>query len=141
MRYFSGTATYSASFDVPESYLAGNRRLYLDLGEVKNFAQVVVNGTEHPVLWKSPFRIDITNAARAGTNTLQIRVTNLLPNRMIGDQLLPEAQRITWASFDPFNPQSTPKVDKLPLRSGLLGPVIIRPAEILIPTSSAASRK
>ena len=71
------------------------------------------------ILWKEPFRVEITAAAQAGTNKLKIRVTNLWPNRLIGDQNLPEDQRITWASVQPY------KADSPLLPSGLMGPVRI----------------
>jgi (4-O-methyl)-D-glucuronate---lignin esterase len=74
------------------------------------------------VLWKPPFRVDVTAAVRSGTNRLEIEVTNLWPNRMIGDQKLPVEQRIAWATYNPF------KAGSPLLPSGLLGPVVIRAA-------------
>jgi hypothetical protein len=74
----------------------------LDLGEVKNIAQVKLNGVDLGVLWKPPFRVDLTSAAKAGTNQLEIEVTNLWPNRLIGDEQLPED--IEWAPFP--NPEA-----------------------------------
>ena len=62
----------------------------LDLGEVKNVAEVSVNGKSYPALWKPPFTIDVTDAAKGdGSLELQIKVTNLWPNRLIGDDSLP----------------------------------------------------
>lgn len=84
-----------------------------------------INGKSLGVLWKEPFRMDITEATKVGMNKLEIRVTNLWPNRMIGDQKLPENERITWASVQPY------KADSPLLPSGLLGPVRVLPAEIL----------
>lgn len=125
VKYFSGSATYEKEVEIPAEYLGSDRRLFLDLGAVKNLAEVTVNSKALGVLWKEPFRVDITEAAKAGANKLKIRVTNLWPNRMIGDQKLPENERITWASVQPYN------ADSPLLPSGLLGPVRIVPAEIL----------
>jgi hypothetical protein len=125
VKYFSGTATYEKEVEIPAAHLGAGRRLFLDLGAVKNLAEVSLNGKSLGVLWKEPFRVDITDAATAGKNKLKIRVTNLWPNRLIGDQKLPEAQRITWASVEPY------KADSALLPSGLLGPVRIITAQQL----------
>ena len=109
IKYFSGTATYKKSLIVGkfDSLIVGDCRIMLDLGEVKNFAEVKVNGKAYPVLWKPPFRVDITDAvfavngqdARCPSENgqddrnpsridLEIKVTNLWPNRLIGDETL-----------------------------------------------------
>ena len=98
---------------------------WLDLGEVQVMAQVNLNGDDLGVLWKPPFRVEVTGAVRAGRNTLEIRVANLWPNRMIGDAALPEAERFTWSSYEPFDKDSPL------LKSGLLGPVKLSTARIL----------
>ena len=88
IRYFSGTATYAKR--VPYAPKAGVRTI-LDLGTVKNFAEVKVNGKTFPVLWKPPYRVNITDAidSRSESLDLEIKVTNLWPNRLIGDDALP----------------------------------------------------
>ncbi len=87
IRYFSGTATYKkrVSF-TPKS----GARTVLDLGKVKNFAEVKVNGKSFPALWRPPYQVDITDAldAKAGAFSLEVKVTNLWPNRLIGDDVL-----------------------------------------------------
>jgi hypothetical protein len=90
IRYFSGTATYakSISASVVRSVLSSDR-VMLDLGVVKDFAEVKVNGRKYPVLWKEPFRLDVTDAVKGvGTIDLEIKVTNLWANRLIGDDRL-----------------------------------------------------
>jgi hypothetical protein len=125
VKYFSGTATYTKSFDVPAGAIAKDARLYLDLGDVKNLAEVTLNGKPIGILWKPPFRIDVTDSIRPGANQLEVKVTNLWPNRMIGDLSLPENQRVTWSAYQPF------KTDSPLLESGLLGPVKIVPAKVV----------
>ncbi len=90
IRYFSGTATYSRDFDLPADRLVPNRIHCLDLGQVKNLAEVVVNGEAAGILWKPPFRLDITRLLKPGKNHLEIKVTNLWLNRMVGDEQLPD---------------------------------------------------
>ena len=89
IKYFSGTATYTKSFQVPPALLGADRRLYLDLGDVEVIAQVKLNGQDLGVLWKPPFGLDVTNAVKPGANDLEVQVTNLWVNRLIGDEQLP----------------------------------------------------
>ena len=113
IKYFSGTAVYTRDFELEVKPSA----LLLDLGSVKNIAEVIVNGRSVRTLWKVPYKVDITEAVKPGANTLEVRVTNLWPNRLIRDAQLPENQRITYTAY-PFY-----KGDE-PLReSGLIGPV------------------
>lgn len=93
IRYFSGTARYSAA--VRMKRLDSSLRYVLNLGEVKNLAKVYVNGELCAHLWKEPFVCDITGFLRRGDNLLEIEVTNLWPNRMIGDEQYPDD--IEWS--------------------------------------------
>jgi hypothetical protein len=90
VKYFSGTATYFKDLTIPAEDLATGKSIYLDLGQLKNLAQVKLNGKDLGILWKPPFRLDITAAAQPGTNKLEVAITNLWPNRLIGDEQLPE---------------------------------------------------
>jgi hypothetical protein len=125
IKYFSGTATYTKNFTLPEGYLAKNRRFILDLGNVKNIAEVTLNDKSLGILWKEPFQVDVTDSLKAGKNGLSIKVTNLWPNRLIGDQKLPEKDRSTWVSVSLYK-----GTDPL-LPSGLIGPVTIRPEVVM----------
>ncbi len=64
IKYFSGTATYSKEFQVPEDLPAANRELWLDLGMVKDFAEVSLNGKPFGTLWKPPFRVNVSAALK-----------------------------------------------------------------------------
>lgn len=86
-------------------------------------ASVKLNGRDLGVAWTTPFRVDATSALQPGANTLEIRVANLWPNRLIGDAALPADQRIAWTTWNPF-PKETPL-----LPSGLMGPVRITSVE------------
>ena len=96
VKYFSGTATYVKELDIPGDLVGKNVELFLDLGELKNIAQVILNGKDLGVLWKPPYVADITGVAKAGKNQLEIKVTNLWPNRLIGDENLPPDREWTW---------------------------------------------
>ena len=118
IKYFSGTATYHKTFDLRQD-LHG-KTLLLDLGKLKNLAEVKLNGKELGVLWKPPFHADITGAVKPGNNKLEIRITNLWPNRLIGDSKLPREKRLTKTNVKKFD-----KGRHKPLHSGLFGPVRI----------------
>jgi len=122
IKYFSGTASYTRTLDAPAAWFKPGAKLWLDLGNVKNFAQVFVNGQPLGILWLPPYRVDITPALKPGANRLEVKVTNLWVNRLIGDEQ-PNAKRITYTSRQFYQADS-------PLRpSGLLGPVrIVRSA-------------
>jgi len=90
VKYFSGTAAYHGTLAVPAGLAAPNRKVFLDLGRVEVLAEVLVNGRNLGITWKPPYRLEVGDALRAGENALEIRVTNLWPNRLIGDEQLPE---------------------------------------------------
>jgi hypothetical protein len=117
VKYFSGTATYAKTIQADPGWFAAGARQWLDLGDVQNLAEVSVNGTNLGVVWKKPFRIDITSAAKAGANAIEIRVTNLWVNRMIGDRQPGASPQYTFTR-PVFYKASSPL-----LPSGLLGPV------------------
>lgn len=119
VKYYSGTATYVKAFELPRGLAAPGRAVFLDLGALKNLAEVTLNGRNLGVLWRPPWRVEVTGALRAGRNELRIAVTNLWANRLIGDTRLPADKRIATTTTNPYNPGS-------PLQeSGLLGPVRI----------------
>lgn len=101
VRHFSGTATYEASIQVPAGLLRKGLRVYLDLGRVEVLSGVKVNGRDLGVVWKEPYRVDVTDVLHAGANSVSLAVTNLWANGMIGDAALPEEGRFTddtvWA--------------------------------------------
>jgi hypothetical protein len=117
IKHFSGTATYAKSIAVPASWIKPGARIWLDLGAVKNLAQVTLNGKDLGIVWTQPFRVDMTSALRPGGNQLEVRVTNGWANRIIGDRQPNAPKQYTF---------TTPKFYKAtaPLwASGLLGPV------------------
>jgi hypothetical protein len=120
VKHFSGTAVYEKEFEMPSDWFAADHAFWLDLGVVKEVAEVRLNGKSLGILWKPPFRLDIGNALQPGKNKLEIEVVNLWPNRLIGDAALPEDKRVTWAQFQPYKAK-----DPL-LKSGLLGPVMLQ---------------
>jgi hypothetical protein len=89
VKHFSGTATYTKKIVLTPEQLKG-QRLFLDLGRVEVMARVKCNGRDLGILWKPPYSVEITEAAKPGENELEISVVNLWPNRLIGDERLPE---------------------------------------------------
>ena len=148
---FSGTAVYTKNLVIPAALLGANQRLTLDLGRVEVMAKVTLNGKDLGILWKAPYSVDITSAAKAGDNALEIAVVNLWPNRLIGDENLPEDSdrkadgtlnswpawllegkpsptgRFTFSSWRLW------KKDDLLVDSGLIGPVKLKVSAALPP--------
>jgi hypothetical protein len=116
IKHYSGKATYSKRFDAPGSE---GQVLFLDLGAVKNIAEVRLNGKRLGIVWTAPWRIHTADALRAKDNLLEIDVVNLWPNRLIGDAALPPENRLTRTNI-----QVERNAPLLP--SGLLGPVTLQ---------------
>lgn len=117
VRYFSGIATYKARMRAADSWRPGHT-LLLDLGVVGEIAEVFVNGAPVGIVWKAPYRVDVSDHWRTGDNEVEVRVANLWLNRLIGD-LQPGVKRIAYASTYTMTADT-------PLRaSGLIGPVCL----------------
>ena len=118
VKYFSGMGTYTKSVQASPDWLRQGSRTWLDLGDVKNLAEVTVNGKDLGQTWHAPYRVDVTSALKPGSNQIQIKVVNAWVNRMIGDEQ-PGATKITFADVKPY------KANSPLLPSGLLGPVTL----------------
>jgi hypothetical protein len=118
VKYYSGSALYHNTF---KGFKAKKgQRIILDLGMVKAMAKVRLNGVAVGGVWTAPYQLDITNAVKAGINTVDIDVVNTWVNRLIGDLGVPKEQRKTWTNVIPYTTNS-------PLEaSGLTGPVSIK---------------
>lgn len=127
IKHFSGTATYRKAFKLTVDQARGPVRL--QLGEVRYVARVRVNGKDLGVVWTSPWIVDLTGTVKTGENDLEIGVTNLWVNRLIGDAGLPKNRRLTKTNIYLQEGARTVKpyqgyCSKDPLvTSGLLGPV------------------
>jgi hypothetical protein len=129
IRYFSGAAVYRREIDVPADWLAEGRRAILDLGRLWTIGAVSVNDREVGVLWKAPFRIDVTGALRPGANRLAVEVTNTWSNRLVGDAQPGVKERVTRTNITGTGGLPWAKV---PLQdSGLFGPVRLVPAAVV----------
>ena len=149
IKYYSGIATYRQTFAMGS--LPKNEHLYLDLGQVHDLARITLNGQELCTVWTAPYKVDISNAVKQGDNQLRIEVANRWPNRLIGDQQLPDdgitngqwpewllqgkprpGARISFTTYNPYQKDS-------PLfPSGLIGPVTIRQTTDPVATTQAA---
>jgi hypothetical protein len=141
VKYFSGTADYRTDFSAPPT--SPQSRTILDLGRVEVMARVHLNGQDLGILWRPPYRLDVTDALRPGTNSLRISVVNLWVNRLIGDESLPaDSEREKngrlkswpqWALDGKSSPTGRHTFVTFPLwkkgeplvDSGLLGPVTL----------------
>jgi alpha-L-rhamnosidase len=94
VKYFSGTATYSKQIAAPRAWFQSGRRVYIDLGTVRDIAEVEVNGKPAGMVWAPPYRVDVTSELKPGANQLTIKVTNEWTNRIVGDRLAPPEKRV-----------------------------------------------
>ena len=120
IRHYAGTVVYRNSFSLKKSQLKNAVAFEIDLGTVKNLARVKVNGYDLGVSWKAPFQLEIpAEYLHDGINSLEIKVINLWPNRIIGDLQPDAAKKWTWVSSNWYT------ADSPLLPSGLLGPVTV----------------
>ena len=145
IKYYSGTAVYRSSFEAKRP--DPTSRTYLDLGKVAVMAEVKLNGKDLGILWKSPYRVDVTDALKKGENKLELKVVNLWINRQIGDEQLPEDSERnasgTLKSWPKWLEEGKPnptgrftfsswkqwKKDDPLVESGLIGPVTLSSAK------------
>jgi hypothetical protein len=135
VRYFSGTATYRTILRLTEAQVAAASADDLNLGEVHEVAAVRINGKAAGILWKQPYTIRIDGLLHAGPNTIEVDVTNLWPNRLIGDAQDPKAKHYTWTNIRKYTKDSPL------LPSGMLGPVKIEPEFVMTLPSQTSSQK
>jgi hypothetical protein len=131
-RHFSGTARYTITFDLPAGYLAEDLKLELRLGDVGEIADVELNGRRAGVVWMRGQSLNVTGLVKAGRNLLTVDVTNILINRVAGWKSVPELPDHLKPRYGRGLEDDSPQAKDLfgfePLpRSGLLGPVTIRP--------------
>jgi hypothetical protein len=119
IKYYSGTAVYKKSFAVKKKEIKG-KKVLLNLGNLHEMAVVTLNGHRFPLNWTPPYELDVTGYLQKGNNRLEVEITNLWPNRLIGDGKLPEAERLTKTNINKFD---APDAEQYLRASGLLGPV------------------
>ena len=117
VKYFSGTGTYTKTIQAAADWFKKGAHLWIDLGDVKNLAEVTVNGKSLGIVWHAPYRVDATSALKPGANAVTIKVTNAWVNRLIGDEQPGVTTKYTFADVKPY------KANSPLLPSGLLGPV------------------
>ncbi len=120
IKYFSGTATYSIPMEMPQT-ASGDH--WLDLGTVCEVGEVSMDGQDLGTVWTYPFRVKVpARLLRKGSHLLEVKVTNVWNNRLVGDLFLPEGERITRTNLQGQHTKNSPLVP-----SGMLGPVTLQP--------------
>ena len=119
VKYFSGAGTYTKTIQASADWFKPGATLWIDLGDVKNLAEVTVNGKSLGQVWHAPYRVDATGVLKPGANEIQVKVVNAWVNRLIGDQQPDATTKYTFTDVKPY------KATSPLLPSGLLGPVEI----------------
>ena len=131
INYFSGTASYSNSFNISKVALDKSKVINIDLGEVLDVAEVFVNGEPVGVLWTKPFKLNIKDYVKEGGNSIEIRITNMWINRLTGDMDLPVEEKFCRTNR-PYILEAYSEIGDETFRvqrSGLIGP--LRVEEVL----------
>jgi hypothetical protein len=125
IKYFSGTAVYYNSFKLGDG--AGKKTVMLNLGDLRDVAEVFVNGKSAGILWKKPYQVDISQLVQPGINDLKIEVVNLWINRLTGDMLLDPKDRFCKTNQSYMTSEVWPGGDETfrIQTAGLLGPVTL----------------
>ncbi|MBX7258261.1 MAG: hypothetical protein K1Y02_18000 [Candidatus Hydrogenedentes bacterium] len=144
--HFSGTGTYSINFTLADAYANDDMRLWLDLGQVGNVAEVSLNGKPVGVRWYRGQRLDVTTAAQKGDNALVIRVTNTLINAITGlDRMPPVPDELAVRLGQGLHDTDSSTLSLLNFKplpvSGLIGPVRIIPEKCVRVTGSNTAQK
>jgi len=130
IKFYAGTAVYRKTFAAPTNFTS--KSVWLDLGDVRELAEVKVNGQSCGITWSPPFRVDISRALKPGTNRLEIEVVNFWPNRIIGDVQLPKEKRLTKTNIRKLTSENQM------MRSGLFGPVRLMERRASIETAAGS---
>jgi len=126
IRYFSGIATYNKEFEIPREHIDEDLLVILDLGKVREVAEVYLNGEKLRILWKAPYQLDVSRAIKPGINSLRMEVANTWSNRLTGDGRNPEGKQYTKTNITGPNFLDNMLWKDAPLlESGLMGPVSI----------------
>ncbi len=127
INYFSGTATYTNSFNISKDALDNDKSIYIDLGDVLDVAEVFVNDKSAGVLWTKPFKLDVRDYVKEGKNKIEIKVTNMWINRLTGDIDLPAEEKFCRTNR-PYILEGSEMGDETfrVQDAGLLGPVTIQ---------------
>jgi hypothetical protein len=128
IRHFSGIARYETEFEIPRQLLKEDGRLLLDLGRLWAIGEVWLNDRPLGIVWRPPYRLDVTKAARTGRNRLEVEVANTWSNRLVGDARLPQNGRYCRTNITRTGTPGKPWKDVPLHESGLLGPVRLIPA-------------
>jgi hypothetical protein len=123
IKYFSGTATYSRELRAPAAWFHPGQHVVLVLDQVRDLAQVSVNGRPVGLVWAPPYRVDVTSALKPGLNRIEIEVTNEWTNRIVGDRLGPPEERVLPDAGPAPRGGGAFSGPREPAESGLLGSV------------------
>ncbi len=115
IKFYSGTAVYTNTFSLKSKNELG--KILINLGKVADLAEIKINGEFVGGVWTPPYQLDITEFAKSGENTIEVKLVNTWVNRLVADSALPKEERTTWLLVEKFTPDTPLKT------SGLLGPV------------------
>jgi hypothetical protein len=125
IKYYSGEAVYERSYKLPENVLSTVDSVVLDMGSLRAMAEVHLNGKSVGILWKPPFRLDVTDYVQAGDNRLEVTAVNTWFNRLFYETVVnPGGTHVMDLSKAPAVRIIRNSIKNRPLMpSGLFGPI------------------
>ena len=159
-RHFSGAATYTATFELDD--VGDGARVMVDFGDsratgtdrgqhlgrsfrasvrgpIGEIAQVRLNGVPCGIAWAPPYRLDLTAAARAGRNDIEITVCNTAGNALAADEHIARLTADSEARYGlRFRMQELDRA-MATVRSGLLAVPMIGVSAVIGPQSESST--
>jgi hypothetical protein len=116
IKYYSGSASYSRVFSVAEEALSNEAEAYVAFEDIQEMARVFVNGNDCGIVWTPPYRTNITQYLKEGTNNITVQVINNWNNRIVGDIRNPKEKAYAQTNAKIKFTEESPL-----LKSGLIG--------------------
>ena len=116
---------YRTTLQITAGLVTPGRQLWLQFGQVRGIATVTVNGRAADTVWRQPYAVRIDPLVHPGENNVEIKVSNLWPNGLIGD-LQPSAT----AQYTHTNVRAYTKDSPL-LPSGILEPLTLQVGSVM----------
>jgi len=116
VNYYSGSASYSRDFSVSRETLSKRKEAYVIFEDIQEMARVSVNGNDCGIIWTPPYKANITQRLKEGTNNITVQVINNWNNRIVGDLKNPDEKEYAKTNAKRKFTKESPL-----LESGLIG--------------------
>ena len=116
INYYSGSVNYSREFPLSKDALSKGAQAYIVFDDIQEMALVTVNGNDCGIIWTPPYKANITQHLKEGSNNIKVQVINNWNNRIVGDLKNPDGKE-----YARTNAKKKFSADSPLLESGLIG--------------------